>query len=272
MNRIDLNVWAFVHGKQRAHYVPSESIRNDTGHGHTVATYQDLVSKTAHLSFLNRKWFLLYRGQSSDHHTAKGTVSLYPSIYRENPGETFLRKATQLTRFGNLDKMVQLLLQGYTSHFPSQTKEFDRVRQNAELPWAILQHYERIATPYIDFSTSLRVAASFALNRTTAGYVYVIAVPYPSGTITHAVDHDVKLVRLQAACPPEAKRPHFQEGYMVGSCHIDRNENRANQNASRRLITKFHIPDKTRFWTHGVFDPIPADALYPTPDLDFSWI
>lgn len=272
MNKIDGRVWAYIRGQRRPQYVIADDIRRDIGRGHDVQTFQELVSKTAQLCFRNRKWYLLYRGQGADYHTQRGTVSLYPAIYRDEPGKTLLHAQTQRVRFLTLSQKVDILLSGYTSHFRSQTREFNRVRKHAELPWAILQHYERAATPYLDFSASLRVAASFATERTTSGFIYVIAVPYPSGTITHVVDVDVKLVRLQSACPPNAKRPHFQEGYMLGSCYVDSLENRANQNASRRLITKFHIPRKRTFWTHGVYDPIPSNALYPTPDVDFSWI
>jgi hypothetical protein len=104
------------------------------------------------------------------------------------------------------------------------------------------------------------------------GFVYVIGVPYPTGTITHVVDEDLKLFRLQAACPPSAQRPHFQEGFLVGSCYVNDEELRANQNLSRRLITRFHIPHKSNFWMKGLFDPIPRDALLPKEDKNFDWL
>ena len=178
----------------------------------------------------------------------------------------------QKQRFRELEMKVASLVKGYPDQTKKYVRELKRIERHFELAWAILQHYEVTHTPYLDMTASLRVAASFATLNSASGYVYLFALPYPTGTITYAVDNDIKIVRLQAACPPSAKRPYFQEGYLVGSCYINPSDIRANQNASRRLLTKFYVPDASSFWTKGKYDPIPKEALYPDKDNDFSWV
>ena len=116
------------------------------------------------------------------------------------------------------------------------------------MAWAILQHYEKCDTPYLDLTHSLRVAASFATNDSNSGYVYVFGMPYPHGTISHFIDQDIALIHLQSACHYTAQRPHFQEGWLAGSYYLNENARVADQNFSRRLIAKFHINNANSFW------------------------
>jgi len=258
MHLIHEPIWTYTEGSQHPKRVRPSRIRKDTSDGHRVRTFTELTSKVANLGFLNAGWFLLLRGQPSDHHTGRGTVALYPSIYRNLPGKTSRNKqVAQKQRFDELKAKVDALRKGYPST-PQYAKELRRLDHHRELCWAILQHYGIALTPCLDATASVRVAASFALPSPApvSGHVYVFALPYPTGSITHAVDADITLVRLQAACPPSAKRPHFQEGFLVGSYHVDPNENRANQNVSRRLLAKFHLSDPREFWEHynGVWE------------------
>ncbi len=240
--------------------------------GHIVKNFTELVTKVATLSFLNSRYFFLFRGQKSDYHTQRGRVSLFPKIYRNEPGKTVLQKGVRKQRFSDLNAKRSELRAGYSTRLPYFIKEFRKLQMHHELCWAILQHYGIVPTPYLDATASLRVAASFALLSSDSGYVYIFGLPYPTGSITHVVDEDIKIVRLQAACPPSAVRPHFQDGFLIGSCYVDQEEGRGNQNFSRRLITKFYIPDRGEFWDLGRFDPIPEDALYPGDDNNFDWL
>ena len=275
MHSLSTKVWTFPPRSEEPKPVGAAQIRR-TEQVHDVATFKELVVKVATLGHLNRRLFLLFRGQERHYSTMGGYVSLYPSIYRDGKTDKTLKKDERRDRFDKLELEAERLLDDHPKHSRATQRELGHLRRHPELQWAILQHYLLAETPYLDLTSSLRVAASFALLRdedvATEGLIYVLGLPYPTGTITHAVDEDVKLVRLQAACPPSAKRPHFQEGFLAGSCHVDRSEPRSRHNLSRRLVATFRIVAPSSFWSPGRFDPIPRDALYPEDDEGFSWL
>jgi len=271
MKVLNGKIWAYIKDRDRPKRLTQSGIRYDETEGCRIDTFQELISKTARLSFLNRRWFLFFRGQTQNYQREKKSVSLYPSIFRDEKDARPAKKAS-LKRFEGLRAKTEKLIEGYPQHSKDYAKELKRLEMHYELAWAILQHYELTATPYLDLTSSLRVAASFATLDSESGYVYVIALPYPNGSITYAVDEDIKIVRLQAACPPSAKRPHYQEGYLAGSCYINPEDSRRKHNLSRRLITKFFIPNSNKFWSKGKFEPIPKEALYPVQDEEFAWV
>jgi hypothetical protein len=49
-------------------------------------------------------------------------------------------------------------------------------------------------------------------------FVFVLGVPNLSGAVTASSEANLQIVRLSSACPPEAVRPHLQEGYLLGEC------------------------------------------------------
>ena len=83
-----------------------------------------------------------------------------------------------------------------------------------------------------------------------------------NGSITYAVDEDTMIMKLQSICPPEAVRPHFQEGYLVGS--FPRSEKAVDYEFRKRLIAKFRL-NLTKFWCND-FSAIPKNALMPKDD------
>ena len=264
------NVWTYIEGQEEPKKVSVSDIRRGKEKEHHVKTFSELTSKVAKLAFLNPQWFLLFRGQSDDYPTRGGLTSLYPSIYRCAPDQNLLTKKLD-KKFENLTAIAKQLREGYSTHLCDNKKEMYRLRQHEELCWALIQHYEIVATPYLDVTSSLTVAASFALRKSTSGFVYVLAMPYPTGSISHFVDNDIKIVRLQAACPPSAKRPHFQEGYLIGSCYTQDHSQHGKENVSRRLLSKFFIEDKKSFWNEG-FALIPDKVLLPKNDIDLKWL
>ncbi|PQP34547.1 hypothetical protein C6A37_07230, partial [Desulfobacteraceae bacterium SEEP-SAG9] len=136
------------------------------------------------------------------------------------------------------------------------------------IQWSILQHYEVCDTPLLDFTHSLRVACSFAQlnNLSEKAYVFVFGLPYITNRISLNSEHDLVNVRLLSICPPEALRPHFQEGYLVGTDEITDNYDRKTElDFNNRLIVKFEIPTKRAFWGRG-FHQIPERSLYPKSD------
>ncbi len=81
---------------------------------------------------------------------------------------------------------------------------------------AILQHYELWPTHFVDVTRSLPVAVSFAAaNGSSRAYLYVFGLPDLRGSLTSDIDQHVTLARLEAVCPPAAKRLHHQDAYLV---------------------------------------------------------
>jgi hypothetical protein len=80
--------------------------------------------------------------------------------------------------------------------------------------------------------------------------------------MTYEVDEDLVILKLQSICPPDAKRAHFQEGYLAGTFPYD--EYASGQNFRDRLISKFRI-STTNFWGKR-HKGIPWDQLMPKKD------
>lgn len=229
-----------------------------------VATFPDLVREIAELSFHNPEQVLFFRGQSKEYlKDAKGgkkQSSFYPDIYR-SPSRPLPDKelAGRFDRLDELAKKLQVVLK--TERIPGHEK----LLKFPELTWAILQHYKVCPTPLLDLTHSLRVAASFALNGSaTGGVVYAFGLPHPNGSITYSVEHELLNIRLLSICPPEAQRPYFQEGFLVGSFPARRPRKYRSIDVGVRLIAKFRLPG-TGFWNTD-FHAIPNQALYPMND------
>ena len=143
----------------------------------------------------------------------------------------------------------------------------EKIKNFSELQWSILQHYRVCATPLLDITQSLRVAASFALNSATdKAYIFVFALPYPQGTITYFTEDELLNVRLLSSCPSDALRPHFQEGFLVGTFPSRVKRKQPSFDFGRRLVAKIEIPKKG-FWDSN-FYAIPKDDL--SPNLHYS--
>jgi hypothetical protein len=151
----------------------------------------------------------------------------------------------------------------------------ERIKRYRILRWAILQHYEECPTPLLDVTHSLRNAASFASHDNISGsaYVFVLGVPNLSGAVTSSSEAGLQIIRLSSACPPDAVRPHFQEGYLLGeypeiadygkNSHYSLNE----MDFGRRLLAKFRF-DPQRFWTNPNFPLATRKALYAIQQTD----
>ena len=211
-------------GKSTPVRVSQSEVRQNTGPGHTVHTYPELVTKVASLGFYHRGSMLFFRGQTREFTTERDNLSIYPAIFRDDKGSPRLKKDVLVDRFSQLSDAAHELITDCGCGGRISSAEFKQLKRHRELVWAILQHYEIAETPYLDMSASLRVAASFATMDTRKGTVYVFAMPYPTHSISFAVDQDITMIHLQAACPPRAKRPHFQEGYLAGSYYISPDE------------------------------------------------
>jgi hypothetical protein len=114
----------------------------------------------------------------------------------------------------------------------------------------------------------VRVACSFALadERTDDPFVFAFGLPYVTNRVSVNSEHDLVNVRLLSICPPDALRPYFQEGYLVGTDEMTTDYPSKNElDFNNRLIAKFRISRSSSFWAGG-FAAIPHEALYPSDD------
>jgi hypothetical protein len=225
-----------------------------------ISSFKSLVHHVARLSCLNKDHFLLYRGQNNDYLNKTNSSTFYPTIYR---GERITKDELEL-RINALESasssLTDLLIQ-------EEIEGAAEAKRRKYVQWSILQHYEVCPTPLVDFTQSLRVACSFALDKATSEpYVYVFALPYLTNRVSVNSEHDLVNIRLLSICPPDALRPYYQEGYLAGTDEaVNEYESKSDLDFNRRLIAKFRIGRGRKFWGTG-FDPIPRSALYPARD------
>ncbi|WP_158861617.1 FRG domain-containing protein [Lunatibacter salilacus] len=229
--------------------------------GFPIATYRDLVEQIAKLSFLNKDYLLFFRGQKNDYKNKVNSSTFYPTIYREE----YLTQPELDYRFDKLQSASKILVELFKQNKIEGHTEFQRKKL---IQWSLLQHYEVTETPLLDITQSLRVACSFSMlgNTEDTAFIYVFGLPYYTNRISVNSEHDLINIRLLSICPPQALRPYFQEGYLVGTDDIT-NEyvNKAELDLNTRLIAKFEIPNTEKFWGKE-FDKIPDTALYPQND------
>ena len=144
------------------------------------------------------------------------------------------------------------------------------INKYPEISWSLLQHYEVCDTPLLDLSRSLHVACSFAqdANAGDTGIVYVLGMPWQLDAVGYNSHEELVNIELLTVCPPQAQRPFFQEGYLVGpfpNYQLDHPQRRRQFDFARRLVAKFKIPNTPDFWDEG-FTQIPASKLYPPND------
>ena len=229
--------------------------------GFPVKNYRELVEQVAKLSYLNKDHLLFYRGQKSDYRNKANKTTFYPTIYR---GEHLTQQELDY-RFDKLFSASKILVDLFKKHTVDGLTEFRRKRL---IQWSVLQHYEVTETPLIDITQSLRVACSFAQyrNEKETAFIYVLGLPYYSNRISTNSEHDLVNIRLLSITPPQALRPYFQEGFLVGTDDITNEyEHKGELDLNNRLIAKFEIPNNDSFWGND-FDRIPENALYPKDD------
>ena len=256
-------VFSFANKANYARPATCTTIRSRSAH--SVKSFMDLATKVATLQFMNRDFVLLFRGQTRDHKNQLKNTSLKSSLFRPtkrvNPDANTIEK-----RFEMLRSAEDLLVQEYSGHrFFGRTR---LIRQKI-LRWSILQHYEVCPTPLLDVTHSLRVAASFASDGANdEAFVFVLGVPNLSGAVTASAEAGIQIVRLSSVCPPEAVRPHIQEGYLLGEypemTGYDQKQHYGHYEVDfgQRLVAKFKFNPKT-FWRDRSFPRIETSALYP---------
>lgn len=229
-----------------------------------VNTFRELVETVAKIAYKNRDYELFFRGQSQEYFNENHRTSILPSLYRNYPHSV---------GFELLPKFTEALQE--KEYKFAHDKTFD---QFDEVKWAIIQHYDVCDTPLLDITRSLRVACSFASEKhNQTGIVYVIGLPFINGSISFYIDEELINLRLLGICPPQALRPHFQEGFLAGTFPTQMPKDNLVMppreieqfDFGRRLIAKFEIAEKG-FWDED-FTPIPHNALFP-PEDEFASI
>jgi hypothetical protein len=262
-------IWSYFDDAEHVQQAASQKIRHSQGH--KVDTFFKLAMKVAELQFLNRDHVLLFRGQKDDHKTEKGNTTLKPSLFRLN-GTKLPTQEVLERRFERLKLAEHALVSHYIA---GNLKGGERLKRHRIIRWAILQHYEVCRTPLLDVTHSLRIAATFASlhNAGDTTFLYVLGVPNLSGAVTASSEAGLQVIRLSSACPPEAVRPHLQEGYLLGEypeiADFEQNAHYSyyEMDFARRLIAKFRF-DPSELWHSKNFPPAPEEALYPKQHRD----
>ncbi|MDK4729201.1 FRG domain-containing protein [Rhizobium phaseoli] len=265
-------IWSYFEDQDSSAQASNQAIR--AGKGHLVETYFELAKKVAELQFRNREHVLVFRGQAKDYLTTTSKVRrslikarIFRLEGRRIPSETVLEG-----RFKTLRRAEGELLTEYVS---ANLVGSDQLKRQRILRWAILQHYEVCGTPLLDVTHSLRIATSFAThnNDSTQAFLFILGVPNLSGAVTASSEAGLQIIRLSSACPPDAIRPHIQEGFLLGEYPevsdfgVDSAYRYSEMDFGRRLVAKFRFNPKT-FWKNENYPPASDKALYPAGHRD----
>ena len=210
---------------------------------------------------MNKTSFLLFRGQSKDREPT-------PTLMRERWAHPTTGKLLSMTLdadrehyWDGLSRATEIVAMRLKGQLPRH-RPFEQYTTRPWLrvaPWSVIQHYELWPTPFLDLTSSLRVAASFALgvhNAPTGGFLYVIAIQKVVSDVMRqiGVDTDLTVVRLSSVCPPGTQRPHLQEGHLIGNPNF-KTEDLGQMPVSPivdRMVAKFHVLDSPP----GFWDPV----------------
>lgn len=232
--------------------------------GYQVKTFRQLMDEVANVTLSNKNYEMYYRGQSKDYKNNQATyfkdrnpkTIIYPTICRaerrvDGTLKYSIKEKQIIKRYDDLIKMIELI-----SEKGNYFKEYY---------YSLLQHYEILPTPLIDITQSLRVAATFALRKSKSGYVYVFGLPYPNQSISYFYDLEIVLIKLQNVVPVSAKRPRYQEGYLIGKYPIRPTKTNGDDLANR-MVAKFLVDNSDgKFWDE-YFQPMPEEVLFPNDD------
>ena len=227
-----------------------------------VLDYKELRKHIAQLSYANKDSILFYRGQKDDYRNQKsGKSTFYPTMYRGDR----LDKDELKYRWEKLNKASEIFIKKLRSRYPSKTYIVKRKRI---VQWSVLQHYEVTETPLIDVTQSLKVACSFAMldNDNEYAYVYVFALPYYTNRISVNSEHYLTNVRLLSVAPPQALRPYYQEGFLIGEDEFSETyTNKDELDLNNRLVAKFKFKNTKEFWGDSE-KALTREDLYPIDD------
>ncbi len=258
MKRITRKLWCHLSLTDEKTY-SVEDVRKSTAS--PVSTFSELIKHIAHISYRNPQYSLFFRAQAKDHRNSQDSSSLFPSIYRNAPVKS--RGRILGSRFANLKKAEAKLLREFDKQRFLGTAKLTKFK---EIRWSLLQHYSVCETPLLDITQSLRVACSFALDSGgDHSFVFVLGLPHVNGSISYSVEEELLNIKLLSICPPDALRPYFQEGFLVGSFPSSEETRSPSLDVAKRLVAKFKLNHDT--FSDENFTPIPHGTLYPQGDI-----
>jgi hypothetical protein len=238
-----------------------------------VETWDKLRTAISFLALMNKRHVLYFRGQGAHYKRC------LPLLFRDEwhfAGKCFPLNPANRGRYYSLARgLAALVLQVARRVGTPRTYILERVPGAAS---SVLQHYELWPTHFIDVTRSLPTALAFSEGRRDReeAYLYVFAMPDLRGSITSDMDQHITLSRLEAICPPTAKRPHHQDAYLVtrfpepvgsaqpGDSSWDDWERKTD--LMRRLVAKFQL----RFRAGHLLGAPSIDLgfLIPPPEQD----
>lgn len=224
-----------------------------------IDSFHDLVIEIAELAYNNPDVMLFYRGQK-ENIINKKYATLYPNLFRNDNKSDVLYNIDLMEVASDL--LIEMLDKNGNINGIKDLKKIKKIR------YAILQHYQVCDTHFLDVTQSIRVACSFAsINNQGKGYIYVLALPYLTGRISINSEDDIANLRLLSICTNFAKRPFFQEGYLVGTEYIQGDyDSKSELDFNRRLISIYEF-DVDKFWSYSSSDnPISFNVLFPNDD------
>ncbi len=236
-----------------------------------ISTYEDLMEEIAELSYRNPKAMLFFRGQKKDYRI-KTRFNLKPSIFRTDKKGEELKKVIN-DRYQDLKFCSNILVEKIINYdFNHNEKLTDGEKEEIyyieELQQSILQHYEVCPTPFLDVTQSIRVACTFATldNEEEYSFVFVFALPYISGRISDNSEEYIKNVRLTGIGTTYAKRPFYQEGFLIQAKYVKIDNVQLDKlDFNRRLIAAYRFKNDDSFW--GSEKKIEKKNLYPEKDI-----
>lgn len=233
------------------------------GNAIEVSSFYDLIMEIAELSYRNPDVMLFYRGQNNNY-TKNNIATLYPTIYRATD------KSNINFDFKVLNEASIKLIAALKADERIDSEELKEIRKIKLLQYSILQHYEVCKTPLLDLTQSIKVACSFAIlnSKNDIGYIYVLGLPYINGRISVDSEEYITNVRLLSISSSAAKRPFFQEGYLVQTefaSDIENNIKMDELDFNRRLLAIYKFKNDQQFW--GEERPISENTLYPNNDI-----
>ncbi|MFH8251245.1 FRG domain-containing protein [Microbacterium sp. B2969] len=242
----------------------------------TITSYFQLSEIVAFLAVMNKNLTLLFRGQMSDR-------PLLPTLHRPSrPGNagSELDPTARWNQLGARESDVMTALQkiGLPRYRHIQDPGIRYAR------WAVIQHYEVWPTPMLDFSTSLRVAASFAFGpgRSDRGFLYVTGTRELRSNLMPLRDVEgdkperadgVLTIRLNSVCPPGASRAHIQEGALMCLYPFTGESSQLTDGLNdftTRVIARFELRDWGNFWSPPDFGCLTERVLLRTDRLSFE--